>query len=495
MRSALSWTTLALSLGLAAALAACGPGSGGNADDDDDGIDGGPVEVCTPGASEACYSGPGGTQGVGPCQGGTRTCIDSGQWGPCNGEVLPSQDVCGDGQDQDCDGTADNATDEDGDGFTNCNGDCCDSTAEGCKEPAKVGPGAIEVAGNELDDDCDGTVDNEIALMCDSGLSSGSSAPLDYAKAIDLCQTATEGDGHWGVISARFAYADGTGAPVAAQRSIRPAFGATAVQHGTSMAVLSTGGAAATGQTNPAPSPWESTPHLTGSNYPQDWFQLNGNTLPNAPGCPAPITPLPLPGFYQANDPIMLELRVRTPANAQSFSLRTNFMSAEFPEYVCTQFNDFFVVLLDSQWSGQPANPTDKNLAFYSNPGGMRYPVGVNLAHGNTGLFTVCQNGATGCAGTVDGTINTCTSNAELVGTGMEVAAAAAGACQASPVDQVGGGTGWLTTTGNVNGGEIITLRIALWDTSDGAYDSVALIDAFEWSLDPSEPGTVIDVD
>ena len=41
----------------------------------------------------------------------------------------------------------------------------------------------------------------------------------------------------------------------------------------------------------------------------------------------------------------------------------------------------------------------------------MVYPVGVNLAHGDTGLFTVCTNGTTGCAtssGAVQGTISTC---------------------------------------------------------------------------------------
>jgi hypothetical protein len=493
MRSALSWTTLAITFSLAAA--ACGPSSN-NGDDDDDGTDGGVVESCDPGASEACYTGPSGTNGVGPCQGGTRTCLDSGQWGACNGEVLPSTDVCGDGIDQNCDGTADNATDQDGDGFTNCDGDCCDSTSEGCKEPAKVGPGAIEVAGNELDDDCDGTVDNEIALMCDSGLASNSGAALDYAKAMDICATTTETDHHWGVISARFAFADGTGTPAAVQRSIRPDFGSTAVQHGVSMGVISTANAAATNHTNPGPAPWQSTSHGLGGNFPADWYAANNMTLPNAPGCPAPVSfPIPFPGIYNANDPIMLELRIRTPQNAQSFSLRTNFMSAEFPEYVCTEFNDFFVVLLDSTWNGTPANPADKNLAFYVNGQNMRYPVGVNLAHGNTGLFTVCQNGATGCMGTVNGNINTCAGSTELTGTGMELPEAGGSPCQASPVDQIGGGTGWLTTTGNVNGGEIITLRIAVWDTSDGAFDSVALFDAFEWSLDPSEPGTVIDVD
>jgi hypothetical protein len=55
-----------------------------------------------------------------------------------------------------------------------------------------------------------------------------------------------------------------------------------------------------------------------------------------------------------------------------------------------------------------------------------------------------------------------------------------------------GGGTGWLETSGNVKPGEVITLRIAIWDTSDDALDSISVIDGFEWQLGPVEPGTVI---
>jgi hypothetical protein len=47
-------------------------------------------------------------------------------------------------------------------------------------------------------------------------------------------------------------------------------------------------------------------------------------------------------------------------------------------------------------------------------------------------------------------------------------------------------------TQGNVVGGETITLRIALWDTSDAIYDSTAIIDNFVWSVDAAQPGTVI---
>ena len=179
------------------------------------------------------------------------------------------------------------------------------------------------------------------------------------------------------------------------------------------------------------------------------------------------------------------------PTNVQSFSLDTNFFSDEFPEWTCSPFNDFFVVLLDSMYSGTPANPSDKNLAFYQS-GTNKYPVGVNLAAGNTGLFKQCVNGTTGCSsasfGGMSGMISTCASTAELAGTGMDQAAS--GQCDAT--SKKGGGTGWLTTSGNVQPGEIMTLRIAIWDTSDSALDSLAVIDNFRWSGTPSAPGTVI---
>ena len=74
---------------------------------------------------------------------------------------------------------------------------------------------------------------------------------------------------------------------------------------------------------------------------------------------------------------------------------------------------------------------------------------------------------------------------------GTALAAGELGYCGANNL--LGGGTGWLVTSGNVVGGEIITLRIALWDTSDGIYDSVAIVDNFQWSVDASDPGTVIE--
>lgn len=477
----------------AALLVGCGP-SGVNRGDGPDAGTGKTDDpaACTPGESRACYSGAAGTSGVGPCRGGTQSCDTSGEWGACLGEVAPGGEVCGNSVDDNCNGMVDEDLDADGDGFRTCGGDCCDATTDGCGDPKLVNPGAFEADNNQVDDDCDGTTDNAVADSCDMGLVSSSSTAMDYAKAIELCQTATATDKKWGVISSRLTLPSGTGTPNTTQRSIRPNFGGTMVQGGNSFAVLSTGRAAAMGQANPAFASFQGgTVVGTSSGVPTDWLAANAGKLPNAPGCPAPT------GGTTVKDPIMLELKVRVPTNAKSFKLSTNFLSSEYPEFVCSPYNDFFVVLLDSTWSGTPANPADKNLAIYKSPTNQTYPVGVNLAHGNTGLFQSCKNGPTGCTtGSVAGTITTCTNTNQLAGTGFDgtnpgpAYAGDPGYCGTN--NQTGGGTGWLVTSGNVVGGETITLRIALWDTSDGNYDSLAIIDNFEWSVDASTPGTVI---
>ncbi len=461
-------------------LVGCGPTVRDNGSDDD------PNAACEPGKVSDCYSGQTGTEGVGPCKGGTRMCDPGGTWSQCHDEVVPGQEVCTDSIDNNCNGMIDEDVDADGDGVTTCGGDCCDSTE--CSDPKLVNPGAFEAAGNGVDDDCNGVVDDSVAA-CDQNLASGTTNANDYAKAIDLCQTATMADKKWGVISAALTLADGTGAPATIAQSIRDHFGTGVMPKGGSkMALFSTGAAAGMGDTNPAYQDFQTGGGLFGngtqSAFPADYLAANGNKLPNAPGCPAPTA-------NNAMDPVMLTLTVRVPTNAKSFKLATNFFSAEFPEYTCSKYNDFFVVLLDSAYTGTPANPTDKNLAFYQPSGSMmKYPVGVNLASGNTGLFTQCVNGVTGCrgTGTVRGSITTCTATAQLAGTGLDTRDS--GTCDATALQ--GGGTGWLETSGNVNPGEIIKLRIALWDTSDNALDSLAIVDGFTWSVDSAQPGTVI---
>ncbi|HIN86392.1 MAG TPA: VWA domain-containing protein, partial [Myxococcales bacterium] len=70
----------------------------------DDTTNGTPITV-------ACYDGPGGTQGVGVCLPGLRTCLGDGSLGVCIGAVVPGIEVCN-GKDDDCDSATDeNASD------------------------------------------------------------------------------------------------------------------------------------------------------------------------------------------------------------------------------------------------------------------------------------------------------------------------------------------------------------------------------------------------
>jgi hypothetical protein len=436
--------------------------------------------TCEAGEVRDCYTGKEETLGVGPCVGGEQKCTPSGQWGNCVGEVIPVGENCSDGIDNNCNGAADDDVDQDGDGFTTCAGDCCDSTE--CGMPQWANPSAFDAPGNTVDDDCNGLID-DTTLLCDQGLMSNSNVATDFAKAIDICQQATMADTKWGVISATLTLPDGTGVPEDVSHSIRPKFGSMVMPRGgVNMALFSSGHAAGKGDVNPAYNPFVSYSGTATSAFPADFVAANGGNLPNAPGCPDP-------NGAMANDPVMLTLEVRVPSNAHSFSLKTNFYSAEFPEYTCSAYNDFFVILLDSTYTGNPPNPMDKNLAFYTAPGtSNNYPVGVNLAHGNTGLFTQCVNGSTGCVGSQPGTISTCTATDDLMGTGFDDPNGFA--CDSNSLE--GGATGWLTTSGNVNPGEIIKLRIAIWDTSDHLYDSLAIVDGFQWSVDSTQPGTVI---
>ena len=65
-------------------------------------------QECTDGDTRSCYTGLIGTQDNGICKVGTETC-KGGRWeGFCAGQVLPAaDDVCGDGLDNNCNGTFD----------------------------------------------------------------------------------------------------------------------------------------------------------------------------------------------------------------------------------------------------------------------------------------------------------------------------------------------------------------------------------------------------
>jgi hypothetical protein len=309
-------------------------------------------------------------------------------------------------------------------------------------------------------------------------------------------------DKTWGLISAELLHVDGTPLTDVEAASIRASFGSSyAPSEGQRFAVISSGIAADATQSGPGPNggpqSTQSNTHgalfsspadissCTGPACIKDWFQTANlpvkaaNKLPEAPNCASS-------GFSQneAHDSVMLKLRLRAPTNARAFSFRGLFMSVEYPEFVCQDYNDQFIALVKTP-SGSPApipNPVDGNLMTYSSPTG-KWPIGINIAKG-TDLFKSCQTPGTNfdCDDSEVSASSCSDGVSKLAGTGFE--SGFAGSCAE------GGATRWLETTGNVIPGQIVELRIAIWDVGDDAYDSTALLDGFTWLSSSRAAGT-----
>jgi hypothetical protein len=397
----------------------------GDCDDANPAVHPGAIEVCN-GIDDNCNGLT--DEGFDKDHDGWTTCA-----GDCNDadpRVHPGATPICNGQDNDCDGTIDDIQDHDQDTFAVCT-DCDDH------DPL-VNPGAFEVQGNHVDDNCNGTTD-EPEPPCDVGLGAGSSLGMDFARSLDLCSF---------VLSAGFSrLAD------ARAHQLATDWGVFQPRSGHSLVALSTGVAADENDTAPA--------FITGQT-PQPGTDFMQTNTPN-PLPPAQHTCVDKAGVLRTftdpatvNDYTELVLVLRAPTNALSFSFDFNFLSAEYPEWVCTEFNDQFLVVMQSK-------KTNGNISFDAKGD----PVTINNA-----FFTVIKA-------------------ADLVGTGMERIDPAG-----SPY---GGATGWLTTTAPVTPGEQFTLRFIVFDEGDDIYDSQVLLDNFRWSLEGScgpttaRPGAVPD--
>lgn len=398
--------------------------------------------ACAPGDTQTCYLGAPGTLGVGPCAAGTQACNPDGlDWGPCDGQVVPVTEVCANQIDDDCDATTDENLDEDGDGFTICDGDCCDSMV-GCAIPGEVNPGAFERISNGVDDDCaPQTSDTEPAVDCSVSPLLSSVDALDIASAMDICQyaaaNAPPSERRWGLLNAGLLSADGS-APKDVQLAVLAAYGTGGIApvKGVTMAGLSTG------TMRDQAAGYVAAGGGTGFGKlgapPPAFVAAHGGELPTAAGCPV---------GSGANDSVNVKLTIRVPTNADVFSYRYRFLAADYTSRVCSPYNDFALALLTTQAAGIPA---DTNILFDSLK---------NFASVNTAFFEVCAPQGPGqCPAGIG----------ELAGTGLDP-------------DDSGAGTLWLTSEAPVVPGETIQIEFTVFDVSDDLGDSVLLLDDFQW--------------
>ncbi len=327
-----------------------------------------------------------------------------------------------------------------------------------------------DIPGNGCDDDKDGKVDNA-AVHCDTGTMppsnlSGAGTAADILAAMGICQPADST--HWGIVSATYTNGHSQTGPgksnFAQQHGTLGTFGSVIKsREGALMGVLSSGSATATDS--------DSGPQFKGGKSGMQGaagiLSGNGGDVPSgfpktSPGC-ASLSKV-------VNDVIDVKASIKVPANAKGFSFDFDFWSGEWPDYVCTEFNDSFIAYLTSAaFNGGTAD----NISFDTNK---------NTISVNNNFFQSCTPAVqTGCNGGTTGT-STCSLGAgELAGTGF-----------GDPTDTYckdtstsGGATSWLTSTAPIKPGETISIEFLIWDTGDESYDSSVLLD--NWSWQPQE--------
>ena len=317
-------------------------------------------------------------------------------------------------------GQANANQDGDGDGFSAAQGDCNDC------DPG-INPGAIEIPGNSKDDDCNGQVDDNNPA-CDTN-STGSHDPNEIAHSMEICD-------------ARFLKSATTAGPSDMRaRNVLANFGILKPKAGANFALLSNGVAVdemGSGFKNPQQGGTDLVNTFT-------------NPLPNLMGSSS----CGQADATNVHDYTEIVLKLHTPTNVQSFSFQFQFFSGEYPEFVCTSFNDEFLAIVQSS----KTYPTPTNISYDA----QMHPITVN-----SGFFTVCTNDTS-----KPQTQHCMHPPSDNNGTGYEIKGLGVGIPS--------GSTGWLSTTAPIEPNEDVTLRFVIFDEGDGDLDSAVLIDNFQW--------------
>ncbi len=340
-----------------------------------------------------------------------------------NPDVYPgAHEICGDGIDNNCDGHRDlEEPDLDQDGVTVCEGDCNDYDK-------RISPTNIEMMGDGLDNNCNGVID-EAEHLCDCArdettLQLTNVGPnASFGDALGLCNTAWHASPLQilGAQSATIVSYDPDGTTPGANgwgalrpippRQVDPDDPVLPV--GCQMVVLSTGAIL-----DPEP---------------QD-----GGNSDLEQTCVDPVTMIANAENddqeSECHDMTQIVLRLRVPANAEGLAFDFIFLSTEYPEWVGDIYNDTFYAMMKDETANGPRN----NISFDTNNKAITV---------NNDFFTPGAQ--------------------DLSGTGYEGSDASS--------------TPWLTTRAPVEPGSQIEIIFSIHDEGDGVLDSAVVIDNFRW--------------
>jgi hypothetical protein len=179
----------------------------------------------------------------------------------------------------------------------------------------------------------------------------------------------------------------------------------------------------------------------------------------------------------QENDLAGIQMRVVVPANARGVAMDSMFVSVEWPDYLCSDYNDKMDIYLVSDATGrQPSNiAIDPNgAAITVNNGYFELP-----SAWTSDLAAVPYARSLGddsFSGFCGSSVEMCTLPTYCDGDQSELA-------------YLGSGTGWLVAQGPVRPGETIDVLAVVSDAGDYALDSLMLLSGLRWLPEPPPPG------
>ena len=222
------------------------------------------------------------------------------------------------------------------------------------------------------------------------------------------------------------------------QSSILDAFGTGGVvpRAGGAMVALSSGTARDATQPGFVPTqPGNAYTHP--STGPTQFMSAHGNLFPGLGDCPD--------GANSTNDSVGLRLEFTVPAGADRLVFDWRYFTADYPEWVCSAFEDYALAIVVTGTS--PSLPVDRNVMLDS----AGRPISTD---------SVDIDYCTGCsAGT-----------AELLNTGY-------------PANEAGA-TGWRTASIPVVPEETLVVHLLVFDVSDNSFDNLVLFDNLRWLHD-----------